>query len=95
MDNHGAVDPDMFVNFFQQAQSLDMALAFEQDVSNSDGSARKLAGSFKKAVHVADAAMFTASAARQDRELKISHMIGQVYKNEVGLQVLTMTGQKQ
>jgi len=92
VNNHGAVDMDTFVDFFQMAQSLDMALAFDKG-STTGGTNHKLGDSFKKAINKTQNVLFTMSAAKADKELKISTTISRVYKNELSLQVLTMTGQ--
>lgn len=85
-NNHGAIDLDMFVDFFKQARTLGMTLAFDETSIDGDASVAKMRKSSNAT------SMPVVDSAKQEKELKLSKLMGRVHKNEREVQVICMAG---
>jgi len=85
--NHGAIDLDTFVEFFKQARTLGLTLAFDKESIN-----RPNTPNLKALAHMNKASAFIIDTAKQEKEMTLSKLMGRVHKNERDCQVICMTG---
>lgn len=77
--NHKAIDLDTFIEFFKQARTLGITLAFDDAGVKRDDEAGRLRKSLKTQKH---AELYEVDAAKQEKEVQLSKLMGRIHNND-------------